>query len=114
MGSIEIPDVSPGLVLYLLNLPIMGLVWVLAFSAHTRTGLLLSPVFVLVLLLPLIGFWRKRAGREDEHLSTSDDSIYDIATDPLRHYWGLPKDRWNRNMRRLRETDGDDDQQDRD
>jgi hypothetical protein len=114
MGSIEIPDVSPGLVLYLLNLPIMGLLWALAFSSGTLTGLALSPVFALVLLLPAIGFWRKRAGREDEHLSTLDDAIYDIATDPLKHYWGLPKDRWNRNMRRLRDTDGEEDQQDRD
>jgi hypothetical protein len=76
-------------------------VWPLDGFASVAFALLLA----LLVFAAVVGAWRRRTGREGEHLGTDED----IAYDPIAYPGQAAKQRWERSLRRL---PGGDDEED--
>ncbi|WP_276273000.1 hypothetical protein [Haloarcula litorea] len=60
-------------------------------------GLVLTALLLSLLGAALIGLWRRRAGRDGEHLGTDED----LAYDPIAYPGQAAKHSWAKAVRRL-------------
>ena len=105
MGRIEIS----GAVLYYLLWAVtaIALVPLLIFQVSPLGGpsnVALTILITSLLIAGGIGVWRRRTGRDPEHLGTDED----IAWDPIAYPEQAAKQRWMRAIRRLPGDDEDD------
>jgi hypothetical protein len=103
--SVDISGKSIVYLFYAVSLP--GLVAILAVVAVPLDGIgdaALATLIVSLVLAGVVGAWRRRTGREDEHLGTAEDLAYDPSAYPGQ----AAKQRWLRAIRRLPGGDEED------
>jgi len=103
--SVDISGKSIVYLFYAVSLP--GLVAILAAVAVPLDGIgdaALATLIVSLVLAGVVGAWRRRTGREDEHLGTAEDLAYDPSAYPGQ----AAKQRWLRAIRRLPGGDEED------
>jgi predicted membrane metal-binding protein len=102
--SVDVSGTSIVSLFYAVSLP--GLVAILAVVAFPLDGIgdaALATLLVSLVLAGVVGAWRRRTGREDEHLGTAED----IAYDPSAYPGQAAKQRWLRAVRRLPDDEED-------
>jgi uncharacterized membrane protein YqjE len=104
--SVELSGTSLLYLFYAVSVP--GLVYVVAVVAYPFDNLGSVALAVLIgflLLAVVVGVWRRRTGREGDHLGT----VEDIAVDPTAYPGQAAKQRWLRAVRRLPSGSDDED-----
>ena len=111
MGSIESTGKSLAYLFWGVSLVVfLPLVVVQLGPWGPSANLALGIFFLLLLVVSVVGLWRRRTDREQEHIGTYSDDVYDVAKDPLAHHpYGMAKARWERTVRRLPGGDDEDD-----
>jgi len=103
--SVDISGTSIVYLFYVVSLP--GLVAILAVVVFPLDGIgdaALATLIVSLVLAGVVGAWRRRTGREDDHLGTAED----IAYDPSAYPGQAATQRWLRAVRRLPGWDEED------
>jgi hypothetical protein len=105
--SVEITGRSLFSLFYVVSLA--GLVSILALIVpplDDAGSLALAALLVVLTGAGVVGFWRRVAGREGDHLGT----VEDIAYDPFAYPGHIAKHNWVKAVRGLRVEDGDEDE----
>jgi hypothetical protein len=104
--SVDISGTSIVYLFYAVSLPgLVAILAVVAFPFDDIGDAALAILIASLVLAGVVGAWRRRTGREDEHLGTAND----IAYDPTAYPGQAAKQRWLRAVRRL---PGGDDEED--
>lgn len=104
--TFPIPGGWLGFLLYGTQIAVLATVVLFVALPLESTGeLALVVLFASLVCAAVIGLWRWRTDREDEHLETTDDVTYDPLADPGQ----AARHRWRKAIRRL---PGDDDERD--
>lgn len=105
MGRIEITGRTLQYVFYAVTLAaLVPLVAILVWPFDSVGDLAVAVLLVSLVLATVVGLWRRKTGREPEHLGT----VEDIAWDPIAYPGQAAKDRWLKAVRRLPGDDEDD------
>lgn len=102
-------DISGKSLLYLFNAASLAVLAVVVTAGTWppddvgTVALILLVAFLLA--ATLVGAWRRRTGRDPEHLGTDED----LAYDPIAYPGDAARDAWRKSIRRLSGEDGEDD-----
>jgi hypothetical protein len=103
--SFEISGDSIVVLFYAVSLAaLLPLFAIVVTSVEGIGGIALAVLIASLTVAGGIGAWRRRTGREDEHLGTDED----LAYDPIAYPWQAPRRARRKVGRRLSNEDGDD------
>jgi hypothetical protein len=106
MGRIEITGETLQYVFYAVTLAaLVPLVAILVWPFDDLANLAVAGLVLSLALASVVGLWRRKTGRDPEHLGTAED----IAWDPIAYPGQAAKDRWLKTVRRLPGNDEEDD-----
>ncbi|WP_121821367.1 hypothetical protein [Halostella salina] len=90
---------------YAVSAPVLvAIIGVLVWPPDTPANIALAVLILSILIAGVVGWRRRRAGKDAVHLGTDED----IAYDPIAYPGQAAKQRWERAVRRL--PDGDDEE----
>ena len=104
MGRIEITGATLQYVFYAVTLAaLVPLLAILVWPFDDAADLAVAALLLSLVIASVVGLWRRKTGRDPQHLGTDED----IAWDPIAYPGQAAKDRWLKAVRRL---PGDDDE----
>jgi len=105
MGRIEITGKTLEYLYYAVTLAaLVPLLVILVWPFDSVADLAVAVLLVSLALATAVGLWRRKTGRDPQHLGTDED----IAWDPIAYPGQAAKDRWLKAVRRLPGDDEDD------
>lgn len=103
--SVELTGTALVYLFYAVSAPaLVAIVGVLVWPPDNPANIALAVLILSILVAGIVGWRRRRAGKDAVHLGTDED----IAYDPIAYPGQAAKQRWGRAVNRL--PDGDDDE----
>jgi hypothetical protein len=106
MGRIELTGEALQYLFYAVTLAaLVPLVAVLVWPFDSLANITVAVLMLSLAIASVVGLWRRKTGREPQHLGTDED----IAWDPVAYPGQAAKERWMKAVRRLPGNDDEDD-----